>query len=139
MFTGCVTQNEPYQQVTYELRIDQNEWQFDSETHQFYAHFTIKELTNEVLKYGVVSITRVVKEGNSTYQVALPMSTYMGEEITYEDSTTAMVYYTQHIDYRYGEKYVELQLINSDWSYYTDNNDNFINPDAMTFIMRLTY
>ena len=140
VFTGC-EKNEPCtcKQVTYELRVDQDEWEFDDNTHQFFAHFTIKELTGDVLKYGVVSATRVIKENNNTYQVALPMSSYLGEEIEYTDGTKDTIFYTQHIDYRYGEKYVDVQLINSDWSYYIDNNENYINPDAMTFIMRITY
>ena len=62
------------------------------------------------------------------------MSTYLYDEIVDEnDSVINTVYYTQHIDYRFGVGYVDIQLTNSDY-YYEEQN-----PESMVFRLQLVY
>jgi len=131
-------QNEPepcrFHKVTLDLVVDQRDWQFDTDAQQFYYHFDVEELTADVYNYAELSISREFYAGTSNaYQVALPMSTYLEEEVTNTDNSISKVYYTQHIDYRFGIKYVEIQVTNSDHIYAAEN------PESMTFRMQLTY
>ena len=139
MFTGCEKkQQEPepcrFHKLTLDLVVDQRDWQFDNDTKQFYYHFDIDELTADVYNYAELSISREFNAGTKdAYQVALPMSTYLEEEVDNGDNTVSTVYYTQHIDYRFGIKYVEIQVTNSDHIYAAEN------PESMIFRMQLTY
>ena len=49
-----------------------------------------------------------------------------------------VAYYTQHIDYRLGEGYVEVQLTNSDYMYVYDKG-KIVNPEDMFFRLQLMY
>jgi len=134
-FTSCNT-NEPchFNKQTIDLVVNQDNWVFDDNTGQYYCHFDVAELTADVYNYGEISISREYNSGTKdAYQVALPMSSYMSEEVTNADGTTKTVYYTQHIDYRVGIGYVEVQLTNSDYVYSTEK------PEAMLFRMQMTY
>lgn len=110
-------------------------WQFDTVAQQFYCHFDVPDLNFQVYNYGNWSISREYNGGKKdAYQVALPQSLYMTEDI--EDPNTHevhTVYYTQHIDYRVGIGYVEIQLTNSDYLYGQKD------PEDMTFRLQLIY
>lgn len=138
--TGCVFHgNTPtpdclYHAKTIYLEVKQNEWQYDAENQQFYTHFDVPEITANIYNYGNYSLHREYNTGTAdVYQVALPQSLYLWEEVTNADSTTTIVYYQQLVDYRIGPGYVEIQVTNSDYFYgdYT--------PDAMLFHLQLTY
>ncbi len=140
VFTGC-EKNEPCQfhKKTIDLLVNTNEWKFDDDAHQFYVHFNIDLLTANVYDYGEVSISREMKDAqNNPYQVALPMSLFMVETVDDGNGGTTDIFYTQHIDYRVGVGYVEIQLTNSDLAYETNGSD-FVKPESMVFRMQLTY
>ena len=132
-FTACQKQNVPeckYHSQTLDLTVKQPDWQWDSGSLQYYFHFDVPEITSYVYNYGNWSICREFNAGTGdAYQVALPMSTYMVYAIN--DSTDG--YYTQHIDYRLGIGYVEVQLTNSDYFYDEEK------PENMLFRLQLFY
>ena len=132
-FTACQKQNVPeckYHSQTLDLTVKQPDWQWDSGSLQYYFHFDVPEITSYVYNYGNWSICREFNAGiGDAYQVALPMSTYMVYAIN--DSTDG--YYTQHIDYRLGIGYVEVQLTNSDYFYDEEK------PENMLFRLQLIY
>ena len=136
VLTGCESKQEPckFHKQTIDLVVKQNEWAFDDDTKQFYCHFDIAELTADMYNYAEVSISREYNSGTkNAYQVALPMSQYMVEEVSDGQGGTTEVYYTRHIDYRVGIGYVEIQLTNSDYFYEAEN------PESMIFRLQLTY
>jgi hypothetical protein len=136
VFSGCESKQEPCQfhKKTIDLVVNQKDWAFDNDTHQFYCHFDIEELTANVYNYGEVSVSREYNSGTKdAYQVALPMSLYMVEEVDDGQGGTSYIYYTQHIDYRVGIGYVEVQLTNSDYAYADEK------PESMIFRLQLTY
>ena len=100
----------------------------------FYCHFDVPELTVRAYKYGEVSINREYNSGTSNaYQVALPETTYLSEDLDDGNGGTTPYYYQQHIDYTYGIGFVEIFCKISDFYY-----EGFT-PDAMVFRMQLTY
>ena len=132
VFVGC-KQNVPeckYHAQTLDLTVMQPDWDFDTDAAQFFYHFDVPEITSYVYNYGNWTISREFYNGTAdAYQVALPMSTYMVYAIN--DSTDG--YYTQHIDYRVGVGFVEIQLTNSDYYYEAEN------PESMLFRLQLIY
>jgi hypothetical protein len=129
-FTGCEDEPCRYHTQTLDLRVMQADWQFDYNTQQYYYHFDVPEVTPFVYNYGNWSISREYNSGTKdAYQVALPQSVYMTEEL----ADGSIAYYTQHIDYRVGIGYVEIQLTNSDYFYEQEN------PENMLFRLQLIY
>lgn len=129
-FTGCEDEPCRYHTQTLDLRVMQADWQFDDNTQQYYYHFDVPEITPFVYNYGNWSISREYNSGTKdAYQVALPQSVYMTEEL----ADGSIAYYTQHIDYRVGIGYVEIQLTNSDYFYEQEN------PENMLFRLQLIY
>jgi hypothetical protein len=129
-FTGCEDEPCRYHTQTLDLRVMQADWQFDDNTLQYYYHFDVPEITPFVYNYGNWSISREYNSGTKdAYQVALPQSVYMTEEL----ADGSIAYYTQHIDYRVGIGYVEIQLTNSDYFYEQEN------PENMLFRLQLIY
>lgn len=120
---------------TLDLTVMQPDWNFDDETRQYYFHFDVPEITWDIYDYGNWTICREFNYGTANaYQVALPMSVYMSEQVIDTIANdTSMVYYTQHIDYRLGCGYVEIQLTNSDYLYSAEN------PEDMHFRLQLIY
>lgn len=108
----------------------QADWQFDDNSQQYFYSFEVPEITPYVYNYGNWTICREYNYGTAdAYQVALPQSLYMTETLT--DGSIA--YYTQHIDYRVGMGYVDIQLTNSDYFYGQEN------PESMVFRLQLIY
>ena len=129
-FTSCEDEPCRYHTQTLDLRVMQADWQFDNNTLQYYYHFDVPEITPFVYNYGNWSISREYNSGTAdAYQVALPQSVYMTEAL----SDGSIAYYTQHIDYRVGIGYVEIQLTNSDYFYEQEN------PENMLFRLQLIY
>ena len=129
-FTGCEDEPCRYHTQTLDLRVMQADWQFDDNTQQYYYHFDVPEVTPFVYNYGNWSISREYNSGTAdAYQVALPQSVYMTEEL----ADGSIAYYTQHIDYRVGIGYVEIQLTNSDYFYEQEK------PENMLFRLQLIY
>jgi hypothetical protein len=132
-FMAC--NNEPkMKKKTRDLEVLANQWEFDQSAKMYYCHFNVAEISSDVYNYGEVSISREYNSGKKdAYQVALPMSLYMVEEVDDGQGGTAYIYYTQHIDYRVGIGYVEVQLTNSDYAYANEK------PESMIFRLQLTY
>ena len=129
-FTSCEDEPCRYHTQTLDLRVMQADWQFDDNTQQYYYHFDVPEITPFVYNYGNWSISREYNSGTAdAYQVALPQSVYMTEAL----ADGSIAYYTQHIDYRVGIGYVEIQLTNSDYFYVQEN------PENMLFRLQLIY
>ena len=140
VFTGCRDCNcqpsEPCQfhQKTIELEVSQAKWEFDNGANMFYCHFDVPEITNNVFLYGTKCIYREYNYGKpNVYDVALPETTYLVEDVDDGQGGTTPYYYQQHIDYAIGVGKVEIFCIYSDFIY-----DGFT-PDAMHFILQLTY
>ena len=134
VFTGC-QKNEPCQfnKKTIDLLVSTNDWKFDDVSHQFYVHYTLNEITSDLYTYGSFTLYReMVDDFNKPYLVALPMSLYLQDPGSGD-------FYTQHIDYRVGVGYVEIQLTNSDWAYDTDEQGSFVSPGSMVFRMQIVY
>lgn len=129
-FTSCEDEPCYYHTQTLDLRVMQADWQFDDNTLQYYYHFDVPEITPFVYNYGNWTICREYYSGTAdAYQVALPQSVYMTEAL----SDGSIAYYTQHIDYRVGIGYVEIQLTNSDYFYGQEQ------PENMLFRLQLIY
>ena len=129
-FNSCYDEPCTHHALTLDLRVMQTDWQFDKNAQQYYFHFEIPEITPHVYNYGNWTICREYNYGTTdAYQVALPQSIYMTDTL----SDGGVVYYTQHIDYRVGIGYVDIQLTNSDYFYTTEN------PENMLFRLQLIY
>ncbi|MEE1253806.1 MAG: hypothetical protein UHJ11_01975 [Paludibacteraceae bacterium] len=129
-FTGCEDDPCYYNTQTLDLRVMQADWQFDDNTLQYYYHFDVPEITPFVYNCGNWTICREYNSGTAdAYQVALPQSVYMTEAL----ADGSIAYYTQHIDYRVGIGYVEIQLTNSDYFYGQEK------PESMLFRLQLIY
>ena len=124
-----------YHSDTLDLTVLHEDWQFDDGTMQFYYHFDVPEITAQVYNYGNWTICREYNAGGqNAYQVALPQSIYMAENVVDPVTRdTSVVYYTQHIDYRLGIGFVEIQLTNSDYFYSPEK------PEDMSFRLQLIY
>ena len=136
--TSCTVKNEEeckFHSKSFYLRINQSEWKFDDQAAQFYAHFNIPDLTAVVYNNGNYSLHRIYEEGTSDeYQVALPETVYLIEP--YTDSETGEqyeYYFQQHVNYRVGIGYVEIQVTNSDYMYEPGN------PEQMDFHLQLVW
>lgn len=130
--------NEPcrFNKKTIDLPVAWNEWKFDDVNLQFYTHFNIDAITADVYNYGNYSLHREYNSGKkNAYQVALPQSVFMVDSL----GNGEVAYYTQHIDYRVGIGYVEIQVTNSDYFYPTDGQGNLYAPDDMNFRLELIY
>ena len=126
----CETVECKYHQKTIDLVLNSNEWLFDQNALQFYARYDLPEITADVYNYGNFSVYREYNYGMpDAYQVALPQSVYMSETLI----NGSVIYYTQHIDYRIGVGYVEIQLTNSDY-YYEQHN-----PEGMLFRLQMIW
>jgi len=118
-----------------DLTLMQNDWIFDEELKQYYYHFNVPEITEDVYNYGHWSIAREYNYGTAdAYQVDLPMSCFMTDTL----KENVIVHYTQQINYLVGVGLIEVQLTNSDY-YYDVDNGNPIPPEEMHFRMQLTY
>ncbi len=130
--SGC-SNNVPeckYHTQTLDLKVMQPDWQFDTNTQQFYYEFDVPEITSFVYNYGNWTISREYNAGTAdAYQVALPLSIYMVDSL----DNGGVAYYTRHIDYRVGIGYVDIQLTNSDYFYPQEN------PEDMLFRLQLIY
>jgi hypothetical protein len=132
VYTTTTTPDVPecrYHEKTIDLVVNQSEWKFDSQLKQYYVRFDLPEITAEVYDFGNFSVHREYNAGTpDAYQVALPQSVYMSEQVS-----NGIIYYTQHIDYRIGVGYAEIQVTNSDYAY-----DPY-NPESMLFRLQLIW
>ena len=122
-FVAC--NNEPkLKKKTRDLEVLANQWDFEKSANMYYCHFNVPEITSDVYNYGEVSVSREYNYGTrDAYQVALPETTYKSAT----SEATTVVYYTQHIDFRIGVGYVDIQITNSDYMYGQEN------PETMHF------
>ena len=135
-FSSCSTSAPEckYHVQTLDLTVVEADWLFDQDAGQFYYHFDVPEITAHVYNYGNWTVCREYNFGTKdAYQVSLPESRYMWEEVTESTGEKYIVYFTQHIDYRVGIGYVEVQLTNSDYVYDAHN------PETMHFRLQLIY
>ena len=129
-----VTEECKFNKKTVDLVVTQDKWTFDEGVNQYYCHFNVPELTKDVCDYGEISVSHEYNSGTkNAYQVALPETSYKQVYIEDTDSTTVPYYYQQHIDYAFGEGFVEVFCIISDFYY-----DDFT-PEGMLFRLQLTY
>ena len=133
-FAGC-KDDGPQNEKSIYLTVNSNEWKFDKDLQQFYAHFNIPEISSNAYNYGNYSVYRVYNvETPNEYQVALPETTYLIEVYTDEESGEKYeYYYQQHVNYRVGFGYVEIQVTNSDYMYAPEN------PERMDFHLQLLW
>ena len=139
-FTACEDRGPRIQRESVYMTVDQNEWKWDKDNLQFYAHFNVPEITANVYNYGNYCLYREYNTGaKDVYQVGLPQSIYLSEEVKYDDGTTGFTYYQQLVDYRVGVGYVEIQVTNNDFFYAEDEQGYLINPEKMVFHLQLMY
>lgn len=120
---------------TIDLTVNQSDWKFDEQTAQYYCRIEVPQITSDIYNYGQFTICREFNYGKAdAYQVPLPMSMFLSEIIPAE----SVVHYTQHIDYRVGIGYLNVQLTNSDYLYTFEGNKP-IPPEGMKFRLVLTY
>ena len=128
--------NSSLQSKTIKMQVASNEWQYDNTTQRFYCHFNQSAITADIYKYGNWTINREYNSGTKdAYLVALPESVFKSEVLT----NGSVIYYTQLIDYAVGQGWVEITLTNSDYGYDQDPQGYLIAPEAMTFVMQITY
>ncbi|MBO5619702.1 MAG: hypothetical protein J5902_06940 [Paludibacteraceae bacterium] len=121
--------------VVLNLTVVQEDWQFDTETRQYYCHFDLPEITAEIYDLGQWTISREYNVGTANaYQVDLPQSCFMADTL----AESSVVNYSQHIDYRVGIEYVAIQLTNSDYIYSVKDGKP-IPPEDMHFRLQLIY
>jgi hypothetical protein len=98
------------------------------------------ELTTDVYNYGNYSLHRVYNvQQKDEYQVALPQTVYLIENVVDAEGTVSEYYYSQQVDYRVGVGYVEIQVTNSDYFYSEDSQGYLINPETMDFHLQLIW
>ena len=140
--TGCISVDPDckYHADPIYLKVQSQDWTFDTQNEQFFVSFDVPELTRKVFDNGSYSLHRVYNYGitEKTYQVGLPQTLYLWENVT-SGGTTQTIYYQQLVDYRVGIGYVEFQVSNSDFFYPSDANNNLIKPEAMVFHLQLIY
>ena len=137
-FSGCYVHesSEPckFHKKTIDLMVQPENWVYDSDELQYFASFNVPEITAEVYNYGEFSICREYDTGTAdAYQVALPMSSYFWEEVT-DNGQVSYNFYIEHINYRVGIGYVDIQYTLSDHYY----PDGFL-PESMLFRLQLSY
>lgn len=143
-FTGCVindskTPDCKFHTKSIYLTVYQQEWIYDTQNRQFYAHFDLPDLSAVIYNYGNYSLHREYNTNTQeAYQVALPQNIFCSEEVE-NAGVKETVYYTQQVDYRVGVKYVEIQVTNSDFFYPADTHGNPIKPETMIFHLQLMY
>lgn len=126
--TGHQCTCTPVYQETLDLKVMQQDWQFDNGANMYFYRFEVPELSAEIYNYGEVSINREYNNGTANaYQVALPETTY--KQVTIGANT---FYYQQHVDYAYGVGFVEIAVIISDFVYEEQ-------PEDMIFRLQMTY
>jgi hypothetical protein len=129
--TGCESNGPQFHKKTIDLKMTQNDWQFDNQSGRFFCQFNMPEITESVYNYGSWTISREYNYGTpNAYQVILPESSYYKEDV----GNGNYAYYTQHIDYVVGVGFVEIDYIISDFYYPAQ----FV-PEAMNFRMQLVY
>ena len=132
-----ITEDSKFNKKTVDLVVAQDKWTFDETVNQFYCHFDVEELTEQVYNYGEVSVSHEYNSGkNNAYQVALPETTYKMEEDVDTDGkpTGNKFYYQQHLDYAYGVGFVEVFCTISDFYY-----EEGWTPDPMLFRLQMSY
>ena len=114
---------------TRDLNANAGDWQFDNSANMYFAHFDVADITNDVYKYGVITVSHeYTAQSAGSYLVALPETMY--RETTVDDNP---YYYQQHIDYAVGVGFVEIFITISDYYY-----DDF-EPEAMKFRLQAVY
>lgn len=140
--SGCEIHNEQcrFHSLSKYLAVNSQEWKYDKDNMQYYAHFDIPELNSDVYNYGNYSLHRVYNANTKDeYQVALPQSIYMIENVTDAAGNVSEYYYTQGVDYRIGVGYVEIQVTNSDYFYTEDAQGYLVPPERMDFHLQLIW
>lgn len=133
VFTACDDMTTPRHKKTIDLVANLSSWNFDSNTGQYFCHFDVADLTANVYNYGEISISHEYNSGTpKAYQVPLPETTYLVQNLDDGQGGTVPYYYQEHIDYVVGIGYVEIFLTISDYYYE-------YSPDAMVFRMQMTY
>ena len=139
-FTGCRSEDAPKHKKTIDLEVRSNDWMWDKDAEQFYCHFDVEEITSDVYNYGEFSLHREYYSGTKdAYQVALPQSQYLWENVEDTAGVVTTIYYQQLVDYRVGFGYVEVQVTNSDYTYAEDQQGYLIQPEYMRFRLQITY
>ena len=122
--------------IILDLTVAEADWKFDDNTRQYYYHFDIPEITSAIYNKGCWTICREYNKGTvDAFQTALPMSTFMVDTMY----NNPVVHYEQHVDYRVGIGYVEVQLTNSDHLYFQDLSGEYVKPEDMDFRLQLIY
>ena len=138
VFAGC-EKNEPckcqpqvpcsFHKTTVDIPVAASEWQFDTNTREYFVHVPVEALTQEVYDFGDVTIFHEYHPGTqSAFQVVLPETTY--EEIIENNEA---YHYQIHYNYAIGVGFVEIMITISDFYY-----DDYTPVDAM-FRMQLSY
>ena len=136
IMTGCKSNEPQLRKMTIDLDVRQKNWTFDQQGNRYFCQFEVPELTSTIYNYGEVSLNREYNTGTKdAYQVALPETTYMSEQLTDSvgNPVDEYVYYQQHVDYIYGIGFVEVDLTISDFFY-----GNY-QPEDMLFRLQLMY
>ena len=133
--TSC-DKSEPccYHSRTLDLTVLDKDWKWDKDKEIFFYGFDVPDLTASVYDYGTITVAREYNFGtNDAYQVALPESSYILDQVINGNDTTYTPY-VQHIDYAFGIGWVEVSLRNSDYIYPTNYQ-----PETMHFRLQLVY
>ena len=141
VFTGC-EKSEPctcqqtpcsFHKMTVNVPVAASDWEFEDDRLKIYV--PIKALTEEVYKFGDVSVYHEYHRGTKTaYQIPLPETLYTVLYKDNGDGTQSVDYqYQQHIDYIYGIGFVKIYITFSDFIY-----DEYV-PEDMYFHVQLTY
>ena len=134
MLTSCQSNEPQFHKRTIDLAVSQSQWDYDASVGQYFCHFDLPELTEQIYNYGEISVSHEYNSGSkNAYQVALPETQYVAIDLENEDGTTSPYYYQQHLDYAYGIGFVEVFLTISDFYY-----EGFT-PGAMMFRLQMTY
>ena len=134
VFTGCQSADAPQHKKTVDLVANASSWSFDDGANMYYCHFDVPEITSKVYNYGEFSVNREYNSGTPrAYQVALPETTYLQEEVDDGHGTISVINYQQHLDYAIGVGFIEVFCTISDFYY-----EGF-SPDAMLFRLQMTY
>ena len=133
-FTACEDRGPRVQRESVYMTVEQDEWKWDKEAEQFYAHFNVPEITANVYNYGNYCLYREYNtDTKDAYQVGLPQSLYLWENVQDTTGADVTIYYQQLVDYRVGVGFVEVQVTNSDYYY------SSVNPEKMVFHLQLMY
>ncbi len=127
---------------TTDLIVRSIDWRWNNQGGYYYCTFALPQLTTAIYNFGTVNCYHEYYSGTAdAYQIALPEIKHNAVLAYYDAQQHRDVYeyYDQTIDYIFGVNFLEIDLMNSDFSYFVDSRGNLVYPEDMVFRLNFVY